>query len=186
MATDWVPLFNYNTRLSLPAGTSNVFPLMDPGAYDSATEQLIGAVDESPKRLKWLRIVGQFDLRFDSAWTGAQQASFTGEVPAVKLAVWPGLVDSTAVVRQAGNPTAPDAMNQRVWWHYYRQPRLFTDPPFIDFTHPWWTTLDIAPKQWTDVPMIPVLSIVNPFFTASGEQPDVEFIHWWRAYVAFS
>lgn len=182
MATDWIPCFNWGAEQTVVSGTTTTAPLLDPTQYDTIAE-VTGRVDMSPKKLKILRIVGQFGYRFIS--NDAYGAPLAGTLKGMVLTVCPGLINSAGTTTGPGpGPTTSDYMNQRVWAVRMGPfPYLLGQDWFDPYEFPGWGMMDIRPKQWVEPPEAPITQVYNGFL--GSPTYDVRFVHWWRMLVAY-
>ncbi len=170
---DWVPAFGWGTATGVGVNTQQDFTLMDI-ADQYTVGDVVGQIEESEIRYFVHRIVGQFAAYYTSTPLLLNPTYFR---------IWP------APVNTEGAPVATspdfldeaDGVNPRIWWT--RQMRLgqaqndMIDPTGVGI-HPWWSTIDIQPKQVIEKYTTPVFSLFN-----ADTQAVVNLRYWLRLLV---
>ncbi len=167
---DWVPCRAWGAQQSVPALTQGDLELMNI-ADSYGTAEVVGLIEASPVRYFVHRIVGMIQV-----WSSGTPAA--GDK--VWTRIWPGFVETEVV------PTLitvdfideADGANARMWYQRIRSlPRGEGDDIGAD-NHPWWTSVDITPKQVIDKYMVPALSVFNDSATVGSS-----FRHYLRMLV---
>lgn len=184
MTTDWTPCINYAGTLSVPSGQQTTMALMDNLNWSTAS-QVVGTVEDENRNYKILRIVGYWTIAADAAGGGPDSGSLC-------VRVWPGFQNT-----DTGQPTIPGfaappgtvaeqqlSANEKWWWE-----RMVPWPDVEDVgtpwerasavAHPYSYMADFKPNMWMGDSFTPAVSIAN------GTNRTVNFIHRWRALVAY-
>lgn len=167
---DWIPMAGWGIPFTVPALTQDELSLLEPDQYEA--DAVIGRVEDSPLRMFIHRIVGQISAHYNSA-------PVTNNLMTTRL--WPGLADTSTVpftTRTPGFLDESKAANPRLWFDRRRSldTREFED--LTETAHPFWSTIDIAPKQVIEDGRIPVLSIFN-----HDTQASLDYQPWLRMLV---
>lgn len=152
---DWIPVYEWGIRQTVPAVAQLDQPLMDPTRYSGA--DVIGRFEESAGRYFVHRIVGV--VTFD--WVGTPSG---GNIGLIQEVIWPGIIDNptTGSVISPGFVSSGDAINSRLWFHRVKansQSGIFTD--ITEDSSKWFSHIDIRPNQVIDDGQIPMYSVYN-------------------------
>ncbi len=170
---DWVPCFRWGVEQSVSPATQGDLALMDPALYSNT--EVEGQIDDRVNRYFVERIVGQLCFSWSDTPSG-------GELGLVRSVIWPGIITNTqtGAFDTPGFIDDPSGVNARLW--HIRH--LFTTGTtrfgqLGSTSHPWWTTIDIRPRQVIDDGQLPILSVFNN----DAGIADLEFTHYLRMLV---
>lgn len=166
---DWVVANTWGDTIICNALSDTFVSLMDPTAFMGA--EVVGRVETSPNKYFIHRIVGQYQLVYRDEDPAASRR--------IEHRIWPGLYDtSLSTIHTPGLMTDSRTANSRLWFNRIQQPAQLQQTPFASIDHPFWTHVDIKPKQVVDENRVPVWQLWNPSIV------DVSFQHWVRLLVS--
>lgn len=152
---DWVPCHTYGVVTTVPSNSQSDVPLINPSTWTTLTE-VVGAIEDRANSYRCVRIIGQFDLWFDT--TQDQGGSF-------QWRIWPGLQSvalGTGIT--PGLISDPVVANERFWyerrvWSAEATTTInaFKDPNY----HPFWNYVDVKPGAYIGTTEVPIFSMQN-------------------------
>ncbi len=173
MGMDWVPCFGWGVEQTIGPNVQGEQPLMDIVDQYNVGD-IVGLIEPSQIRYFVHRIVGQFSAHFIATPASLNVSHFR---------IWPAWIDTTGApqVVTADFLDEADGANARIWFE--RKMRLgqalneILDPTATG-VHPWWSNVDITPKQVIEKYHVLTFSVFNDEGTAS-----MRFRHWFRMLV---
>lgn len=153
MTTDWVPCNYWGGQRTVGLGSQLDIPLLDED-YIGDIALPDGVPEEGIQRMRVLRIVGQYDLYWQTTFTGS-------DVP-VHCRLWPGMVVDGPSTIVPGDISLVENANARFWWERHHRAPVYPNSLHDSYAHMGWSHLDIRPKQLLRDRELPVFSVRNP------------------------